>query len=111
MAHFAKIEDSTVTKVIVISNDDCGSEYPVSELVGQRFIADLKLSGQWVQTSYNNNFRNKLAGIGNTFEADMFIAPQPYPSWTLINGEWAAPVSNPYNKARWDEATLSWIEV
>jgi hypothetical protein len=32
MAHFAKIENDTVTQVIVVSNDDCGGgDYPDSE--------------------------------------------------------------------------------
>ena len=65
MAHFAKIENNTVTSVIVVSNDDCGGgEFPESEPIGQAFIASLGLSGLWLQTSYHNNFRRYYAGIG-----------------------------------------------
>jgi hypothetical protein len=40
--------------------------------------------------------------------------PQPYPSWTWVDGQgWVAPVPMPtdgkdYN---WDEATQSWVEI
>jgi hypothetical protein len=78
MAHFAKIENNTVTNVIVVSNDDCGGgEFPASELIGQAFLASLDLTGEWRQTSYNSNFRGTYAGIGFTYDAvnDVFVAP------------------------------------
>ena len=69
MAHFAKIIDNTVTQVIVINNDDCGGGvFPESEPIGQTFIASLLIDGLWLQTSYNNNFRNCYAAIGCIFD-------------------------------------------
>ena len=78
MAHFAKIDNGIVSQVIVVSNDDCaGGNFPASEAAGQAFIASLGLAGEWKQTSYNANFRNKYAGIGDTYDAvnDVFVAP------------------------------------
>ncbi len=78
MAHFAKIENDTVTSVIVVSNDDCGGgDFPESEPIGQAFIASLGITGEWLQTSYHANFRGKYAGIYDTYNADLdeFIAP------------------------------------
>lgn len=78
MAHFAKIENNTVTSVIVVSNDDCGGgEFPDSEPIGQEFIASIGLSGEWLQTSYYANFRAYYAGIGYTYDAnsDEFVPP------------------------------------
>lgn len=78
MAHFAKIENATVREVIVIGNDDCaGGNFPESEAAGKAFIASIGLAGEWVQTSYNNNFRNKYAGIGDFYDAvnDVFLMP------------------------------------
>jgi len=78
MAHFAKIENGIVREVIVVGNGDCaGGDFPESEAAGQAFIASIGLSGEWRQTSYNNNFRSKYAGIGDTYDAvnDVFIAP------------------------------------
>lgn len=78
MAHFAKIVNNTVEQVIVVANSDCGGgTFPASESVGQAFIASLGLEGEWKQTSYNNNFRDKYAGIGYTYDFvnDVFVAP------------------------------------
>jgi hypothetical protein len=73
MAHFAKItDDNKVEQVIVVANDDCGGgEFPESEPIGQAFIASLDLTGEWLQTSYNANFRGHYAGIGYTFDANV----------------------------------------
>jgi hypothetical protein len=79
MAHFAKIENETVTNVIVVSNDDSGGgNFPESELIGQEFIASLGLSGLWLQTSYHSNFRGCFASAGWTYskDLDIFIAPE-----------------------------------
>ena len=78
MAHFAKVENNIVDQVIVVSNDDCNNlEFPESEPIGQAFLASLGLSGEWLQTSYNANFRGAYAGIGFTYDpdADVFVAP------------------------------------
>ena len=78
MAHFAKLQENKVAQVIVVSNSDCGGGvFPESEPVGQSFIASIGLSGEWKQTSYNNNFRGTYAGIGYTYDAvnDVFVAP------------------------------------
>ena len=81
MAHFAKMENDTVTQVIVVSNDDCGGgNFPESEPIGQAFIASLGLDGLWLQTSYHNNFRGRYASCYFTFDATLgeygeFVAP------------------------------------
>jgi len=78
MAHFAQIVDNTVVQVIVVSNDDCaGGNFPESEPVGQAFIASLGIDGEWLQTSYNSNFRDTYAGIGWTYDSanDKFVRP------------------------------------
>lgn len=81
MAYFAKLENNTVTQVISVSNDVCGEptlDFPDTCAAGRAFIANtLKLAGTWKQTSYNNNFRGRYAGIGYTYDpvADEFVAP------------------------------------
>lgn len=71
MAHFANVnEQNVVQQVIVVSNDDCGGgDFPQSEPIGQAFIANLGLSGTWLQTSYHANFRGRYAGIGMVWNA------------------------------------------
>lgn len=70
MAHFANIdENNTVTQVVVVANEN--------EANGEEFLHSLGLTGRWIQTSYNGNFRGKYAGIGDTYDEaeDIFIAP------------------------------------
>ena len=119
MAYFAQIDqDGTVLQVISVSNADAPDPAPSnSEPLGQAFIASLGLDGEWRQTSYNGTFRKAYAGPGFRYdsEADVFIAPQPFPSWTLNpdTALWDAPVPMPSEGGpwRWDEDTLSWVEV
>ena len=78
MAHFARIDNNTVTEVIVISDDNCPDPAPDNEAQGQAFIADvLGLAGTWLQTSYHGNVRGMYAGPGYTYDpdADEFIPP------------------------------------
>lgn len=107
MAHFAKIENGIVHDVIVVSNDDAPTEQ-----AGQEFIASIGLTGEWVQTSYNHNFRHKYAGIGDSWNGAQFISPQPYPSWTLDeNFDWQPPTPKPPGNYAWFEPNLVWIEI
>lgn len=119
MAHFAQIENSLVTQVIVVDNRDILDEQGVeSEVVGTQFCTDL-LGGTWVQTSYNGNMRKNYASMGDTYDAtrDAFISPQPFPSWTLVEDtcRWEAPVPYPEvaedstDYYTWDEDTTSWL--
>ena len=88
MAHFVNISGVDCGIVIVIANDDCDNlPFPESEPVGQAYIASLGLAGEWLQTSYNANFRGCYAGIGYTYDATLgeygeFIPPftEPFPT-------------------------------
>jgi hypothetical protein len=118
MAYFAQIDDDgTVLQVISVSNADAPDPAPtLSEPLGQAFIASLGLEGNYRQTSYHGSFRKMYATIGGRYlaEADLFLAPQPFPSWTLdANYDWQAPVPRPSEGGpwSWDEATLSWVEM
>ncbi len=78
MAHFAQVTDNVVRNVIVVNNSDCGGgDFPDSEPIGQAFIASIGIEGDWLQTSYNNNFRGTYAGQGMTYDPtlDEFVSP------------------------------------
>jgi hypothetical protein len=78
MAHFARLDNKKVIEVIVINNLDCGGgDFPESEAVGQAFIASIGLAGEWLQTSYNGNFRGTYAGIGFAYDPDLDIFVPP----------------------------------
>lgn len=121
MAHFAKVENGIVTQVIVAEQD----------------VIDSGVFGHgWIQTSYNTRggvhydpstgepsvdqskaLRKNYAGIGYTYDSvnDVFIPPQPYPSWTLDENTcfWNPPVAIPTDGKMysWNEESLSWSEM
>ena len=99
MAHFACLnENNVVTQVIVVSNDDCSDANGVEvEEIGVAFCK--KLLGadtNWKQTSYNNNFRVRYAGIGYFWSEELsaFIPPKPHNSWVLVEetADWQSPL-------------------
>ena len=116
MAHFAELDETnTVKQVIVVHNnellDENGNE---SEQKGIDFCVNL-FGGNWIQTSYNENFRQRYAGIGSVYitDANLFTEPQPYPSWLLdTDYKWQAPTPYPTDDKDyfWDEETLCWVE-
>jgi hypothetical protein len=119
MAHFAQLNESNVvTQVIVVHNNDCTLDGVENETVGVLFCKSLfGTDTKWKQTSYNDNMRKNYAGIGYIYDAgrDAFIPPQPFVSWVLEESTctWGAPVPYPTDEKqyRWDEPTVSWVEV
>jgi len=122
MVHFAQItRHNIVLQVIVVADSDAPNE-----AAGIAFCKNLLgADTNWVQTSYNNNIRCRYAGIGYIYDSenDVFLTPQPFPSWTLNTGTWAweAPVALPDDAGyddvdnptqtvdyTWDEDTTSW---
>jgi len=117
MAHFAEInEEGTVQRVLVLSNDRITQDGEEVEELGIAYLQNMFPDTDWVQTSYNDNFRKRYAGTGMKYdvERDAFIPPQPFPSW-LLNEEslsWEAPSPMPDDDKfyKWDEENQSWVE-
>jgi hypothetical protein len=126
MAHFAELDiNNIVIRVLSACNQDIannGGELSEQAAIHFQSLNNFSPNGvKWVQTSYNNNFRKKYAGVGMKYDSnlDMFIIQQPYPSWTLdSSGDWLAPVAYPtiitYGENKlyiinWDENNLRWI--
>jgi len=111
MAHYAFLdENNIVTEVITGRN-----EWEVVDGITDWEAAYGEIRGQVCKrTSYNGNIRKQYAGIGYTYDAvnDVFIAPQPYSSWSLDqNFDWQPPTPMPTDGFwRWDEDSLSWLE-
>ena len=115
MAHFAKIDkNNIVTEIAVVNNRVLLNEDNTeSEQKGIDFLNTLFENANWVQTSYNGNFRKQYAGSGCTYDElnDIFIAPQPEPSWILDeNFDWQPPTPYPDDGQlyQWNEETISW---
>jgi len=125
MAHFAEINSNNkVLRVVVVNNNELLVNGVENEQKGIDFCKSLFGSNtNWVQTSYNSKFRKQYAGIGHTYDSikNKFIAPQPYPSWSLDeNDDWQAPLPRPSITEEqklnnqfysWDEVNQSWILV
>jgi hypothetical protein len=142
MAHFAKLGvNGKVIAVIVVANSDTinasGNE---DETVGIQFLERSTGWPLWKKTSYNTKagkyynsdntegdqtkaYRGNYAGIGYTYDEnnDIFIAKQPFASWTLnvSTASWEAPVAMPKTTSTidgkevpdlytWNEATKAW---
>lgn len=127
MAHYAKVRQGKVIKVIVADAS-----------FFDNFIDDSP--GTWIQTSYNTrggvhyepnsntprtnqsgSLRGNYAGVGYTYDrtSDVFYAPQPFNSWNLNTGSflWEAPVAKPTGDATgsytgsysWNEDIENWV--
>ena len=122
MAHYAFIDsDNVVVKVITgvdetVTQLDNGVEVGGSTEAWEQFYENqLWHSGlRCKRTSYNGNIRGKYASIGYTYDAesDVFIAPQPYPSWILDeNYNWQPPTPRPEGNYSWFEPNKQWVEI
>jgi len=127
MAHYAKVRQGKVIKVIVADAS-----------FFDNFIDDSP--GTWIQTSYNTrggvhyepnsntprtnqsgSLRGNYAGVGYTYDrtSDVFYAPQPFNSWNLNTGSflWESPVAKPTGDATgsytgsysWNEDIENWV--
>ncbi len=108
MAHYAFLDENNVVTEVITGIDETEL---IEGLDTETWYGNFR--GQTCKrTSYNNNIRKQYAGIGYTYDAvnDVFIAPQPYPSWSLDNFfDWQPPILRPEGIWYWDEQTLSWI--
>ena len=106
MSHWAEIDSNNVVLRVTVGDNNLPDE-------GYQWLID-NLGGTWIKTSYNNRIRKQYAGIGFTYDpvADVFIAPQPYPSWSLDdNFDWQPPTPMPAEgRWYWDEQAGNWIE-
>jgi hypothetical protein len=109
MAHYAFITDGIVTEVITGIDETELIEGLDTETWYGNFRGQI-----CKRTSYNGNIRGVYAGKGYTYNEseDIFVIPQPYPSWTRTGSFWEAPTPMPEDGKRytWDEETTSWIE-
>ena len=120
MAHYAKIENNIVTRVIVAEAeffDDFIDDSP-----GTWIKASINTRGGIHYAPYSNDpddgipLRKNYAGIGFSYDAyrDAFIPPQPFSSWVIDESTclWKAPVDYPDdgNGYTWNEKDQEWNE-
>jgi hypothetical protein len=114
MAHYAKVINGKVTRVIVAEPEFFNVFVDTSP-------------GSWIQTSYNTSggqhllggtpLRKNFAGIDYTYdsERDAFIPPKPFESWVLNEESclWNPPIPQPTDGKpyKWDESITNWVEI
>jgi hypothetical protein len=111
MAHYAFLNESNIVTEVITGKDE---NELIDGLTPEDWYGNFRKQ-KCVRTSYNNNIRKQYASIGYTYEqtADVFIAPQPYPSWSLdSNYDWQAPVERPADGKdyEWEEDAQAWVE-
>lgn len=112
MAHYAFLNSNNIVTEVIVGTD----ENELIEGVDPEIWYGQFRGQRCVRTSYNGRIRKNYAGIGYTYDEtrDAFIPPKPYDSWVLNENtcQWEPPVPYPATGVwRWDEATLSWLEV
>ena len=121
MAHYAFINsNNTVTQVIVgrdendLADGVTSWETYYGEQMGERCLRTSYNTVAGVHTEGGTAYRGNYAGVGYTYDEtlDAFIAPQPYPSWTLDEECycWEAPVAYPEDGEDyvWNENRKEW---
>jgi len=111
MAHYAYLDENNIVTGVIVGIDETEL---IEGLDTETFYGNA--AGQTCKrTSYNNNIRGTYAGIGYEYNSaeDIFITPQPYPSWTRSGSHWDAPTPMPTDGKMysWDEDELSWEEL
>ena len=115
MAHYAYLDENNIVTQVIVGRDENEDGIDWEQYYGAK------------RTSYNTRggihvdggipFRKNYAGIGFSYDEgrDAFIPPKPFESWVLDEETclWNSPVPMPESGGpwRWDEDTLSWIEI
>ena len=115
MAHYAFLDENNIVTEVITGIDETEL---IDGLTPEVWYS--KFKGQHcLRTSYNGNIRANYAGIGFKYDKDfdVFIPPQPYPSWKLnyTTYQWEAPVAKPDVIDgyiwKWSEINKEWIQI
>ena len=121
MANFAFINSQNIViGVNSINNSDITSNNSENEQLGIDFLTnEIKIKTIYPncvlirQTSYNSNFRNKYAGLGDTWDEinNVFISPKPFEDWVLNNFKWVAPINYPNDGNSYAWENNEWVKL
>lgn len=111
MAHYAFLDENNIVTEVITGRNEWEVVDGISDW--EEWYGNFR-GQKCVRTSYNGNIRKQFAGIGYTYDeaADVFVAPQPFPSWTLDeNHDWQPPTPMPSEgRWYWNEDELEWAE-
>ena len=105
-------------EVLVVDNSQLDDlPFPESEPLGQNYLQGIFPNTQWLQTSYNNNFRKRFAGVGFVYMSNYDVFAQPCGNdYFVFDTEimaWIPPEPYPEDGKiyGWDDASRSWVIV
>lgn len=113
MAHYALLTIGGVVEQVIVGEDETT---PTPDgFDSWESLYSTRYGMKCVRTSYNGRIRKQYAGIGFVYDenADVFIAPRPFASWTLDeNHDWQPPIPMPEDGVHyiWDESMLAWVD-
>ena len=123
MAHYCFINSNNIVTQVIVGRDE---DEIVDGITNWETYYGEKMGERCLRTSYNTignehtgggtPYRGNYAGIGFKYdeENDVFVAPQPFPSWTLNDSYlWEAPVAYPEDGEQyvWNENRKEWEAV
>jgi hypothetical protein len=119
MAHYALLDGNNVVLSVIVGKDegsDTNWETYYSNITGKTCKRTSYNTTRGIHKSGGTPFRKNYAGIGFTYDEsrDAFIPAKPYNSWVLDENtcQWQSPTPMPTDGVyKWDENTLSWIEI
>ena len=113
MAHYAFLDKNNIVTEVITGIDETEL---IEGLDTETWYGNFR--GQICKrTSYNGNIRANFASVGHKYDSDfdVFIAPQPFPSWKLnyTTYLWEAPIARPEevegSKWKWSEYNQAWV--
>lgn len=111
MANFAQLnEDNIVINIVIVKDDILFDNGIIDENKGIEFLRSVTNHLNWRLTTSQNRKQPAQIDFFYNHQADVFIAPQPFPSWSLdADFDWQPPKPKPEGFYYWDEEEGDWI--
>lgn len=121
MAHYALLDENNIVTQVIVGKDE-NEPLPEGYESWEQYYGGKQTSYNTIGNVHLNGgtpFRANFAGIGYKYDADLdvFIAPQPYPSWKLNHSTfiWEPPTPKPPKTDdyfwAWSEYNNEWVKI
>ena len=108
MAHYAFLDEHNIVTEVIVGKDE---DELIDDLSPEQWYENFR-GQKCLRTSYNGNIRGVFAAIGHSYneDEDIFVEPQPYPSWIRNGSLWNSPIPKPEDgkKYEWNEEEGAW---
>ena len=108
MAHYAFIDENNLVTEVIVGIDETQL---IEGLDPEIWYGNFR-NQTCKRTSYNSKIRGTYAGVGYLYNEieDIFITPQPYPSWIREGSFWKPPIAYPTDGKFyvWNEDEQTW---